>query len=271
MFVSDTCDEALLAALRERGLDTLEGAFAFEAGADLHKHGLKGRRRTRLEITDAAGGAHELYLKRYANEPGSVRWKRCWTHRRPCSAARVEFENIRAARAAGVPTMQEVLFGERGRRSYVIVSAVPGASLETCGEQFLATIEQDHGIPHFTTRLAELVSTLHGAGYFHRDLYASHIFLHERGGDFELYLIDLARMFRPLCRRFRWRVKDLAQLKYSMPSIWTVTHWDDFLAKYLGADAAAGRRYARAIDRKVAAIRRHDANRLERHARRAGP
>jgi len=151
----------------------------------------------------------------------------------------------------------------------VIVSAVPGESLERCGEQFLATIEQDHGIPHFTTRLADLVATLHGAGYVHRDLYASHVFLNERGGDFELYLIDLARMFSPRCRRFRWRVKDLAQLKYSMPSLWTVAHWDDFLAKYLGAETAAMGRYARAIDRKVAAITRHDENRRQRHARRA--
>ena len=269
--MSDTCDEALLAALRAEGLDTVEGAFAYEAGADLVKHGLKGRRRTRLEVTDAAGNRHELYMKRYADEPCSVRWKRCWAHRRPCSAADVEFSNIRAARAAGVPTMQEVLFGEQGRRSYVIVSAVPGDPLERCGEQFLATIEQDHGIPHFTTRLADLVATLHEAGYVHRDLYASHVFLDKRGGDFELFLIDLARMFRPLCRRFRWRVKDLAQLKYSMPTLWTVAHWDDFLAKYLGGAAAAMPRYARAIDRKVAVIRRHDENRLRRHARRAAP
>jgi len=126
VFVSDTCDEALLAALRAEGLDTVEGAFACEAGADLVKHGLKGRRRTRLEVTDAAGNTHELYLKRYADEPWTVRWKRCWTHRRRCGAAGVEFANIRAARAAGVPTMQEVLFGEEGDRSYVIVSAVPG-------------------------------------------------------------------------------------------------------------------------------------------------
>ena len=266
MIVLGSCDEPLRAALRAEGLDTVEGAFAWDRGEDLDKPGLAGRRRTRVELADATGRSHVLYLKRYGPRRPDRRLRRWWTHGLRCTPARVEFANIRAARAAGVPTMREVLFGEepgRGaRRSYLIVTAVPGDALERCGEEFLAAIGRDDGIGEFTSRLAALVARLHAAGYVHRDLYASHIFGHQRPGGYELYLIDLARMFVPLWRRFRWRVKDLAQLKYSMPPAWVEAHWDEFLAEYLGGCAG---RYRRAVDRKVASMVR----RRRRRSRRA--
>jgi hypothetical protein len=93
----------------------------------------------------------------------------------------------------------------------------------------------------------------------HRDLYASHIFADRRGGRTDLYLIDLARVFRPRWRLRRWRVKDLAQLKYSMPQTWTAACWDEFLGQYLRRlSIDADRRQAcwqRAIDRKVARMK----------------
>jgi len=278
MIVVGTCDDALLAALRAEGLDTVEGAFAWDRGEDLDKPGLAGRRRTRIELTDAAGKRRMLYLKRYEG-----RRRRSWrtlglrcrlAHGRRCTPARVEFANIRAAREAGVPTMREVLFGEQDAsgcaRSFLIVTAVPGDALERCAEAFLASIERDGGIGEFTSRLAGLVASLHASGYVHRDLYTSHIFLHRRPGGCDLYLIDLARMFVPLWRRFRWRVKDLAQLKYSMPSGWVTAHWDDFLAAYLG-DAGCVRRYNRAVARKVAAMARRRERRRARLAAPEGP
>jgi len=263
MIVADGVPDSLVELLRGEGLDTVDGALAYDRGEALTKPGLGGRRRTRLSLTDEAGQTHELYLKRYEREPFGRRVRRWLTQGRFASPAGVEFENIRAVRAAGVPAMQPIAWGEDparfgAKRSYVIVSPVPGESLERCGEGFIARCgERAELIDELTGRLCRLVRTLHGAGYVHRDLYASHVFLDFSGGQVELSLIDLARAFRPRWRRFRWQVKDLAQLKYSMPSEWVRRCWDGFLREYLAGDEERRlRRWSRAIDRKVARMGR---------------
>ena len=116
------------------------------------------------------------------------------------------------------------------------------------------------------------------APVFRLIMYTAHVFLDESAGEVTLRLLALARMFRPRLRRFRWRVKDLAQLKYSMPEPWVRQEWEAFLDAYFGLALGPGsgpglgsglcpgrcRRwvrglYRRAIDRKTASIRRHDA------------
>ena len=255
--------------LRGAGLDTVDGAFAYGGGQDLSKPGLGTRRRTRIELTAPDGATHVLYLKRYGPERLGDRWRRFVTYGRG-SPASVEFENVRAAQRRGVATMDAIAFGHEmgfaglsARRSYLVVTAVPGDAIERCGRGFLAAHEGDDGARRLTDELARLVGALHGAGFVHRDLYASHVFLHESAGGVSLYLIDLARMFAPRRRMFRWRVKDLAQLKYSMPASWVQSHWDEFLGTYLDSCGGSAERYSRAIDRKAAAIRR----RAERKAK----
>jgi len=253
--------EALLAAVRRAGLDSVDGAFAYAGGADLSKPGLGHRRRTRIELPDGQGAAHVLYLKRYGPQGLSEATRRWWTHGRRMSPARVEFQNIRAARLAGVPTMQAVAYGEDrcllgACRSYLIVTAVPGEALERCFEAYLAAHDAA-AVAELTGRLARMVRCLHQAGYVHRDLYASHVFLDESAGRDDLYLIDLARMFRPRVIKRRWCVKDLAQLKYSMPAAWVNAHWQALLADYLAGVPDCGRRtWDELIGRKVESMRR---------------
>jgi tRNA A-37 threonylcarbamoyl transferase component Bud32 len=256
-------DEMLEEALVAAGLDSVEGAFAYRSGQELAKPSLGHRRRTRIELTDRSGRRHVLYLKRYGPEGLIARLRRGWTYGFQAGPARVECDNIRRAQAAGVLTMQVVRWGEHcgwlgARRGYLIVTAVPGEALERCGEEYLSRGGVEAGAA-LAAKLARLVADLHRAGYVHRDLYASHIFLHEAPGGMELYLIDLARMFAPRWRKFRWQVKDLAQLKYSMPSRWVRRHWRDFLRQYLAARGERGAdRYNRRVNRKAAAIaRRH--------------
>jgi heptosyltransferase-2 len=251
--------DPLLDAVREAGLNTLEGALAYGGGENLDKPRLGHRRRTRLVLMDSRGTMHELFLKRYGVHPLRARLRRLLAGSRR-SEAGVEYDNILAAGDAGVSTMRAVVCGEeRGllgpRRSYVIVTRVPGEALERCGEEFLRRHQdQPRRLRELTEKLADLVRRLHAAGLVHRDLYASHVFLEERQGEIHLHLIDLARVFSPR-RKFRWRVKDLAQLKYSMPAAWTTACWEDFMAAYLDGAAGAAR-YAAAIDRKVAWMRR---------------
>ncbi len=248
-----------ISLLKREGLDTLDGAFAYTSAEELSKPGLGTRRRFRLSLTDESGKTVEWYLKRYGLTP----WlRRLWR----TSPARREFRNIRRLQAGGVPTMNAVTMGEERdalspRRSYIIVTAVPGEALERCFDDFLTRHDLSGVVmKRFNDALVNLVAAIHSCGCVHRDLYASHIFLDETPAGLKLYLIDLARVFAPKLRRFRWRVKDLAQLKYSMPSAWVNRHWDDFLRRYL-SDTGDARIWSEAINRKVASMRRRQHNR----------
>jgi len=263
----------LVELLAGAGLDTVAGAFAYAGGLDLLKPGLVARRRTRIELTAPDGAARVLYLKRYGPERLGDRWRRLMTYGRG-SPASIEFENIHAARRCGVATMDAVVFGHEmgfaglsARRSYLVVTSVPGDAIERCGEEFLVAHAGDDGARRLTEELASLVGLLHGGGFVHRDLYASHVFLHDSPEGLSLYLIDLARMFAPRMRLFRWRVKDLAQLKYSMPEDWVKSCWDEFMGIYLDICGGRGNRYSRAIDRKVASMCRRAKRRDRRKAR----
>ncbi|HOF18796.1 MAG TPA: lipopolysaccharide kinase InaA family protein [Phycisphaerae bacterium] len=261
------CDEAWREPLRQAGLDSVEGAFAFAAGADLDKPGLGNRRRTRLELADSQGRRRELILKRYGPEPLRARLRRAWTYGL-CGAAEIEYRNIRLVAALGIDTMQAVAWGGEscrgGGRSFLLATVVPGEALERCGREFLAASPER--AEELTAKLAALVARLHGAGYVHRDLGACHVFLHVGDVGLELNLIDLARVFAPSSwRMFRWRVKDLAQLLHSMPSEWVEAHWEAFLRQYLALTGGGSpRRYARAAACKAAWIARHEARRKRR-------
>jgi heptose I phosphotransferase len=265
------CDEVLLSALRNERLDTVDGAFAYGGGNELHKANLRHRRRTRVNLTDNAGQSRTLYLKRYAQERLSDALRRIFTYGWRTSPAGVEFGNILAARAAGVSTMEALICGDdrtwRGhRRSYMVVSEVPGEAIERVGELFIDRHGVDSDtVESLTIQLAMMVGELHAGGYVHRDFYASHVFLDETEEGVSLYLIDLARMFKPRWRAFRWRVKDLGQLKYSMPARWVERHWQTFLSTYLaGIDTTTSFvRWERAIDRRAEGM-------FRRAARKAG-
>jgi len=261
--------------IENNDLETVAGAFAFTGGEHLVKPRLGRRSRTRLRVHDSENRCWEMYLKRYESPSLPARLVRRITGRRnDCEAGR-EFEAARRLREAGVPVMRPIVWGaETGllgvKRSYVIVAAVPGDALERVGEEFLQRhLKHPEVLEIFTDELIRIVHRMHEIGYVHRDFYASHIFLHDCEGNIRLYLIDLARAFRPRRRVFRWRVKDLAQLKYSMPWMWAKLYWRRFLEGYLtglgGEDFA---RWDAVIDAKVRRMARHDQHQAEKESQR---
>lgn len=252
------------AVLARHGLDSVAGAFAYSGGQELVKANLGLRRRVRLNLTDGAGASVSWYLKCYDAPPTWKRLCRWFVGRGKRGPARREFENVRRLNELGIPSMRAVAMGEESdllgvRRGYLVVSAVPGEALERCFDEFLTRHGADSTeVGAFTAALADLVARLHAAGLVHRDLYAAHIFLERSEGPVKLYLIDLARVFRPRWRRFRWRVKDLAALKYSMPAAWVDRHWETFLRDDLSALGGPEEmdRCRRAVERKLACMRR---------------
>lgn len=271
--MSECVQFSLKQLLADHKLDTVERAFAYSDGTDMTIPGLGHRERWTLTLKDQDGCDHVVFMKRYGREP--LKWvlRRWMTNGIGGSPASVEHDNIQACLAAGVAAIDQShadheMSGLIPLRSYIVLTKVPGEALEQCLEGFLERHSLDsETVARFTVDLASLVGRFHRAGFVHRDLYTSHVFLTENGDDFSMCLIDLARMFSPRWRRFRWYVKDLAQLKYSMPDAWIEKYWDMFMQHYLQNDPAglAGK-FNAAIDRKVSRIGRHD---VKLQARRA--
>lgn len=251
---------AVAAMLSANGLDSLDSVFAYEGGKDLDKPNLRRRRRTRLDLTDGQGGTHAVFLKRYPPQSWPQMIRRWLASGRFASPARVERDSIVQIAQAGIATMQVIAWGEEGccgrGRSYLAVTAVPGEALERYGDDFWRRLLADaKSRGEFTADLARLAASLHAAGLVHRDFYSPHIFANREDGRTRLYLIDLARVFRPRWRRFRWRVKDLAQLYHSMPREWIAQCWKDFLRQYLGGESPGLDRWQKAVERKERRIK----------------
>lgn len=242
--------EDFLPLLRSAGLGDYESIMA-SSGRDLVKAGLVGRKRTVLPLTGADGQVRTFYLKRYASSAPAER----------------EWRAVEAVRAAGVPTMEPVAWGAGRQGGFVLVTAVPGEALSRCMDGWLARHADAAESAALAGGLGHLAGLLHLAGLAHRDFYTTHIFLHERGPTNDLYLIDLARVFRPRWRRWRWRCKDLAQLCYSLPEGWAQRHWPRVISAYVETlGEAIPARVNWAIGLRVRRMRRHDRRRLERRA-----
>jgi heptose I phosphotransferase len=110
----------------------------------------------------------------------------------------------------------------------------------------------------FIKQLASFIRRFHDTGCRHRDLYLCHIF---RVPDGRFFLIDLARVFRPVIFSEMYRVKDVAQLYYSAPAKnFSKTDRLRFLKAYLGREKlnTGDKIFVRKINNKVMRMARHD-------------
>jgi len=269
-------DPEYRAALERLGLTDMDGVFSFSGGQNLSKPDLA-QHRSRISFhigSEQQGTFVTAYLKRYEAAPIIVQVKNWICHRRLQSLAQCEFETARDLQAVGIGTPQTIAYGwEWGlvgeKKSFVITRGISNAQalerrLPDC---FAEDVKRDRLQERrsFIAALAGFVRKFHAAGWCHRDLYLSHIFYDGSG---RFYLIDLARAFRPLVLRRRYRIKDIAQLFYSAPGrYFTRTDRLRFYLAYVGrrklnkTDKALIRR----VLRRAIRMARHD----ERHGRQA--
>ncbi|UCD28882.1 MAG: hypothetical protein JSV03_17700 [Planctomycetota bacterium] len=261
--------EGLLTA---NGLRNLDAVFQWNQGQRMDKPGLEPwRQRWRIIMSEGRGREHTFYLKRFQNPPWRrqlARWLNgYWTS----STAGIEWHNSRQLSAAGLASVQAIAFGQRMKGpteecSFILLDQVPGESLERWVPANLSPADRESNLQqrrHLLDKLACFVADFHRAGFVHRDLYLSHIFIFYSGkpADEIFRLIDLQRVFRPQIRRRRWVVKDLAALNFSTPTE-LVGKWERlrFLCRYVRQCSGFGSagKLAGLIEAKTKQIARHN-------------
>jgi heptose I phosphotransferase len=170
-----------------------------------------------------------IYLKRHNLE--FVGFSRLFSRFFPkwgLSQGRLEFENICVFRNNSLPTVIPIATGEKFFRffwaeSFLITEDFsPYISLEELLEYR----------PHFFTgpagetkkkilinEMAVLARRMHQNGFNHRDFNATHIILnYDNESDVpKIALFDLQRIDRNRFFKFRWKIKSLARLNYTLP------------------------------------------------------
>jgi len=266
--------------LNSSGLMSLPDFFNCRAGQRLDKPGLESwRQRWRLRLESPDGQGRTFYLKRFERPPLRRQWERWQSGIFRLSAAGIEWQNAKRLARAGICAARPAAFGQQMAgpfelRSCVLLGEVPGESLERWVPQHLPPPDDDPcpaGRRRLLDGLARFIARFHEAGFVHRDLYLSHVFVDPQvacgtkgrdGTDGLFWLIDLQRVFRPRWRSRRWVVKDLAALDLSTPPD-RVNRWDRlrFLSRYVRHCSRFGS--ARLLAAKVGA-------KSARMARRAG-
>jgi len=255
--------------LQKAGLPFDDRIFTLAAGSELHKPNLKGRFRYRFEIRDHDSRPLWLYLKRTRRPSladqirrmgsGTLRHSSCWHERyiiKKLSALRIAVPLVVA--------YGEKMLGPYERASVMITEGIVGQSLERFVPKYFPRGVTNHQLRErreWIRELATVIRRLHAAGYCHRDLYFSHVFISfNRNRQPVFYLIDLGRCFKMLFRRQRWIVKDLAALEYSSRNFISATDRLRFMIKYLGVSRldTRGKKLIRKVIAKADRIALHD-------------
>lgn len=258
------------AALSKLGLNSIAAIFSFNSGKNLSRDNLaKFRTRLRFEINSPPT---ILFLKRYERPPVLVQIRNWFSARRRVSCGLFDLEPANILTIAGINTPKIICYSEQWgtlfeKRSFIITEKIPDAeSLERRLPDFFYGPAKAKNLKkrrNFIKQLAAFVKKFHQTNYRHRDLYFSHIFYDDNGN---FYLIDLARVFKPVIWRRRFQIKDIAQLFYSAPArYFSSTDRLRFYLAYTGQSKLTpeDKGFIRKVINKAKRIARHD----RRHGR----
>lgn len=254
----------LTTAFGTLGLTNMANVFAFEGDDNLTKKRLAGYRRRLRFQTDKP--PRTFFLKRYERPPIGVQLLNWLDGHKRRSCSMTELQALVELSRYGIGVPRPVAFGQTWgrwfeRRSFLITEEIADAEslerqLPSCFDR-PDTSDARRQRRQFIRQLAAFLRRFHDLGYRHRDLYLAHVF-RDSGG--RLFLIDLARAFKPLVWRRRFLVKDLAQIYYSMPvPYFTRTDRLRFCLSYCDSDRLTGQ--ARTLMRRIVA----KARRMARH------
>jgi hypothetical protein len=261
-----------LPVLKSAGMTDFERVYHFQDGVVVKR--IRARSVTRISI----GGPpqpHVLYLKRHVGARVTIsELLGAWVLGRSVSPGMVEFENICTFREHGFVTVTPVAAGQRRisawrYESFLITESVsPFTSLEAIIRHDPARLEGPKGELFKRPLLAavgDLARRMHAAGFNNRDFNSTHVLIGPHNGNEEvtLALLDLQRVDRKKWMRFRWMIKTMAELIYSMPApLFSDQDHQRLLAAYTGRSGQGC--YDRFIwwwiKKKVGRIARHTEN-----------
>jgi tRNA A-37 threonylcarbamoyl transferase component Bud32 len=247
--------------LRHHGLDNFNAVMLFSHG--LLIRAVPGRSTQRIELPVPGAPLLIAYLKRYEPEYLSLqRWLLRLLH---CpgyddEAAR-EWQMLHALRAHGFNTPTPIAVGQSKGFGIVTRSFVMTADID--GGQAADVFWRTHNRScrrALIAALASLTRQFHTAGFIHKDYYLPHVFVVERDGNLNPFLIDLQRVMGPAQFRHRWIIKDIGALAFSAERA-GISHTDmlRFYQKYSRVSRlkADDKKLIRIIWKRVARIRRH--------------
>ena len=210
----------------ELPLDSFETAWRFEGGRTIKD--IRDRSVTCFSIA-APEGSRSFYLKRHRLENlGLRRLLTFFSRSRGRSQGRMEFDNICTFRKNGIATVIPVAAGERCHgffkaESFLITcDFAPFVSIEALFAEkpdFYKGRSGKMRKEKLLTTLAEMARAMHKSGLNHRDFNATHILVHYRQNSNtpQTALFDFQRVNRRKIFRFRWIIKSLADLNYTLP------------------------------------------------------
>ena len=256
-------------AFSKLGLTSIDAVFSFNTAKNLVKDNLAGfRSRLQFEINSPPSPpSTTVFLKRYNKPPILIQLGNWLSARRRISCGSFDFEPANKLTAAGINNPKIISYGEQWgilfeKKSFIITLKIPDAeSLERKLPHCFngpATVENLKLRRNFIAQLAAFTRKFHETDYRHRDLYLSHIFYSDSGN---FYLIDLARAFKPIVWRRRFRIKDIAQLYYSAPaSYFSRTDRLRFYFGYTGQSKLTNKDkiFIRKVINKAKRMARHD-------------
>ncbi len=259
---------------------SFESIWEFSNGETIKQ--IKARSVIRFEIRH-----HDIkrtfYIKRHNSEFISLsRLLSRIFPRRSLSQGRLEFENICDFRKYNLPTVVPVAAGEKFSHFFWVKSFIitedfsPFISLESLLEnrpQFLSGPKGNNRKRILLKEVAVLARRMHQNGFNHRDFNATHILLnYTNGSDIpQIALFDFQRVEKRKYFRFRWKIKSIARLNYTLPDeIFNIKDKAYILLSYKDKKRFnfIDRMQWFWIERKTAKIKRHTEKMIDRKVER---
>jgi len=212
--------------LEKNNIDTYEAIWRIKKGKNVKE--IKERSVTRIEI-DEKNKKRAFYLKRHNRKYlGIFRLFAFFLSKNFVSEGRKEFINICDFRKCNLPTVVPVAAGEKFFRFFWIDSFLltedfsPFLSLEDLLEiqpDFFKRKEGERKKKILIREIALLAKSMHNKGLNHCDFNSTHILVnYDSSSNVPRFsLFDMQRVDKNKLLRFRWIIKSLARLFYSLP------------------------------------------------------
>ena len=159
------------------------------------------------------GGAGEAYLKTDRRVPFRDRWM-SWRHGYGAVSKSVrEGRVLRQLQAAGVGCPQVLALGEDDGEAFVLLKGE--SELAPLDRYLLSRPRESDAV---LSLLGAELARMHGAGFFHPDLYPKHLLVGRCDGLYRFCILDWQRSVR--LRHVSWsrRILDLAVLEAALPT-----------------------------------------------------